>query len=159
MSKQLKPKNNKEDLHINRYSVFRVTKPNINLDDVFRFDISLYAIPTRQLDMDEYDEQVKTIKKYINHTLKKYVINNNNIFFTNSIIDISFTSANLRKGYNKSVQASMFVKTRDIYSNKDFIGRIKETIKPTIKMITDKFACEGYKCHKTKQKTNKKNIG
>ena len=149
-------KNIKDDLHINRGVIVVVTRPNIEIEDIYKIDISSYVVPKEECESEEYEEQVKNIKRYINRTLKRYVMGNSNIFCDNSIVDVNFTSANLRKGYNKSVQVSMFVKSKNKFEYSRFRDRIKNTIKPTIKMITDRFILEGYQCHKRKQKINKK---
>lgn len=151
-----KVKNNKNDLCINKCAIVKVTRPSIEIDDVFRVDVSLYVIPKNQYEPDEYEEQVNRMIKHINYVMKMYVLNNTNIFQANSIIDVNFTSANLRRGYNKSVQASMFVKSKNKFDYLRFRDRIRMTIKPTIRMITDKFKEEGFMCHKRKQQVNKK---
>ena len=90
--------------------------------------------------------------------LRCYVSDNSDLFDKRSILDINFTSANLKKGYNKSVQMSLFVRQKYPKSLSKIKNSIKETIKPVINTITSKILEEGFKCYKKKQVSNNKLI-
>ena len=144
----------KSDLCVNRGIVVLMTLPKNEIDDVFRIDMSLCAIPKADCEVDEYDAQRNRIVSYINRICKRYVNEHDNLFEKNSIVDVNFTSANLRKGYNKLIQVTMYVKSRNKFRYETFRERVRDTIKPTIRLMSDKFRSEGYKCYKKKQTVN-----
>lgn len=146
---------NDEDLSINRCAVVKVIDSGSNDNNVFKINISFYVTPKIQCKVEEYEMKTDKLKKYISRSLKKYVYSNKGLLNHNSIIDINFTSANLKKGYNKSVQVSLFVKPNMKFSYKRFKDKIRSTIKPTIKLITDEFRLEDFTCNKVKKKKNK----
>lgn len=156
INRVVKEKNNKSDLSINRGAIITVTIPRTEVDDVFKVDITLCVVPKKDFESEEYEQQRKRITSSINHFLKRYVVEHDGFLMSSSIVDINFSSANLRKGYNKLVQVSMYVRSRNCFRYSSFRERIKDTIKPTIRLITDKFREEGYKCYKKKQKVNNK---
>ena len=144
------------DLCINRHAIVQLNKLNQNNSGIFEINLSLCVAPKEQREFLEYDEQVRRITSHISRSLRGYVTNNN-FFSEKTIVDVTFSSANLRKGYCKNVQASAFVKLRNDFKYERLIKKIKDTIKPTIKSITDKFSLEGYTCNKRKKVINKKN--
>lgn len=143
-------KNDNNDLKINKCAVVKVTLPNILRDNVYKIDLSFYAIPKIQCSVEEYESKRDFLYRRISRNLKKYVSENDSIFNKDSIISINFTTANLRKGYNKSVQVSLFVMSKNKFSYENFRKRIRNTIKKPIKSITDSFREEGFICNKTK---------
>lgn len=142
------------DLCINRGAIVKINKPKTTNCDVFEIILSLCVSPKEQYDAYEYDEQVKRLTSHISRSLKRYIMNNK-FFYEKSIVDVTFTSANLRKGYYKNVQASAFVKLRNEFKYENLVKKIKNTIRPTIDSITDRFSSEGYVCHKRKKVINK----
>lgn len=150
-------KNECLDLCINRGAIVKVTNPKPSNFGVFEISLSLCVVPKEQYEPFEYDEQVKRITSHISRSLKRYIINNK-FLSEKSIVDVTFTSANLRKGYYKNVQASAFVKLRNEFKYKNLVKKIKDTIKPTVDSITDMFSSEGYVCHKRKKITNKARV-
>ena len=150
-----KEKNYNEDLCINRGAVVKINKPSSTLNDILEIKVSLCVVPNEQYEPFEYDEQVKRIRRYSERSLRRYIIDNG-IFCNNSIVDVNFTSANLRVGYYKNVQMSVFAKQKNNLNYDRLVKRVKETIKPVIKSITDRFNNEGYVCHKKKKEFNKK---
>lgn len=149
----IKEKNYENDLMINRGAIVKVNKSS--KDDVYEIKVSLCVVPKIQYEAYEYDSQVKKIRVYTEKTLRRYVVNND-MFYNNSIIDVNFSSTNLRLGYYKNVQISMFVKQKNTLRYNRLLKRLRDTIKPTIKSITDKFNEEGYICHKKKKQYNKR---
>lgn len=141
------------DLMINRGAIVKVNKSYGN--NVFEIKVSLCATPKNDCEQFEYDAQVKKIRLYTEKVLRRYVTNSN-MFYDNSIVDVNFTSANLKCGYHKNVQISMFVRQKNMLSYYKFLNRLRDTIKPSIKLIIDKFKCEGYICHKKKRQYNKR---
>ena len=144
-----------DDIRVDRKAVTKVIMTNINNPQVIEINLSLFAIPTQDKTKDEYNEQIDRIVKASHNILKGYVTNNHELFGNRSILDINFTSANLRKGYNKSVQMSLFVKLKEKNKFTKIRSEIKETIKDSVNQITSMIMEEGFKCHKRKQCVNK----
>ena len=126
---------NDEDLSINRCAVVKVIDSGSNGNNVFKINISFYVTPKIQCKVEEYEMKTDKLKKYISRSLKKYVYSNKGLLNHNSIIDINFTSANLKEGDNKSFQLSWFLKPNMKCSYNRFKDKISSTIKPTIKLI------------------------
>lgn len=142
------------DLCVNRGAIVKINQPKSQDSNVLEITMSLCVVPREQYEQCEYEAQVKKITTYISKSLRGYVIDNN-MFHNKSIVDVNFTSANLRAGYHKNVQVSMFVMLKNKLKHDRLVKRVKETIKPTIKSITDRFSVEGYICHKRKKQINK----
>lgn len=163
MEEQTKTKKKKnllktsEDLRVDRRVVTRISMLNINNPGIVEINTSFFAVPNEDRETEEYEWKVGRIVSYMKRELRKYVSNNSGMFDSKHIIDINFTSANLRKGYNKSVQVSLFVRQNPVKKFTKIKNEIKETIKPVIKSIADRITEEDFKCYKKKQKTNSKN--
>ena len=68
------------------------------------------------------------------------------------IFDFNFTSANLKKGYNKAVTLSVYVKQKNELKLTKLKNEIRNTIKDTVREITDKIREENFSCYKVKRK-------
>ena len=144
-----------EDLNVNRGVITRIITPNENNPFVIEINLSMYVVPNNDFEKEEYEEQVTRITRFSKKTLKSYVSSNRDLFDGNSILDINFTSANLRKGYNKSVQMSLFVKHRGIENKRTLRNEVKNTIKNTVNSITRNIREEGFSCYKRRKSSNK----
>ena len=144
-----------EDIRVDRKVVTRVIMTNTENPCVIEINLSMFAIPNQQRSKDEYEEQINRIVKESQKILKKYVLDNHELFDGRSILDINFTSANLKKGYNKSVQMSLFVRQNQLRKFTKIKNNIKETIKDYVNQITSKIKEEDFKCFKKKQTVNK----
>lgn len=147
-----------DDIRVDRKAITKVIMTNINNPAVIEINLSMYVIPNNQREMEEYQEQIDRIAKESKRLLSCYVSDNTDLFDKRSILDINFTSANLKKGYNKSVQMSLFVRQKYPKSLSKIKNSIKETIKPVINTITSKILEEDFKCYKKKQVSNNKLI-
>lgn len=145
-----------EDLRVDRKSITKISIVNINNPSVIEINTSLFAVPNEQREICEYEEQINRITSHASKALRAYVREHQDLFEKKCILDINFTSANLRKGYNKSVQLSLFVRQKNIKTFTKIRNDIKETIKPVINSITNKITAEDFKCYKKKQVINAK---
>lgn len=147
-----------DDIRVDRKAITKVIMTNINNPAIIEINLSMYVIPNNQREMEEYQEQIDRIAKASQRLLRCYVSDNSDLFDKRSILDINFTSANLKKGYNKSVQMSLFVRQKYPKNLSKIKNSIKETIKPVINTITSKILEEDFKCYKKKQVSNNKLI-
>ena len=147
---------NLEDLHVDRNCVVNAIEENSA--GVVEIKIQAYVVPTQQLEPEEYNSQVSRIITRMKRILSEYVMNNLNDFLPNKIIDINFTSANLRKGYNKNVTVSLFVRKR--YDLK--IGKTRKMVKDGIRQYVSNMIgmikSEVFKCYKRKQVVNSRQV-
>lgn len=146
-----------EDISVDRKAVTKVIMTNIYNPNIIEINLSMFAIPIHQRTNEEYDEQIKSVIKTSKKVLQKYVLDNQELFDKKCILDINFTSANLKKGYNKSVQMSLFVRQRKSNKFTKIKKEIKGTIKDSVNLITSKIKEEDFKCFKTKQIINRNN--
>ena len=145
-----------EDLRVDRGAIASISMPNEENPSIMEISVSLFAIPKEQCDMDIYEEKVNRIVSYSNKLLRGYVRANSGVFDNKCIVDINFTTANLKKGYNKSVQMSMFVRKMVGVNGKRLILMMKDGIRPVVNSITSKIVEEGFSCHKRRQAINAK---
>lgn len=147
---------NVEDLHVDRNCVVNAVEENSA--GVVEIKIQTYVVPTEQLEPEEYNSQVSRIITRMKRILNEYVINNLDDFLPNKIIDINFTSANLRKGYNKNVTVSLFVRKK----RESRIGKtrkmVKEGIRQYVSSMIGMIKSEGFKCYKRKQVVNSRQV-
>jgi len=147
---------NSGDLRIDRRAIATVSIPNEDNPSVMEIGVSLFVIPRKQFDMDVYQEQVDRITTYSSKLLKGYVRDNKDVFDDRFILDINFSTANLKKGYNKSVQMSMFVKKKCMRRTERMVSLIKDGMRPIVNAITKRMSEEGFSCHKRRLAINKK---
>ena len=145
-----------DDLSVDRKAVMKVSMNDVENPTVLTLCLSLFVIPENQLEKDEYESQVGRLSRYIKNEMRKYVLSNQGLFDKRMIVDVNFTSANLKKGYNKSVQVSVYVKVRNELKFQRIVKRVKETVKPSVNAITDRVRRDGSKCFKKKQSYNNK---
>lgn len=148
-----------DDISVDRKAVVKVIGTEKKGSYVAEVRVSMFVIPNRQRDMGEYCEQIGRIVSRSKRLLRDYISSNQDLFYDMSIMDINFTSANLRKGYNKSVQMSLFARMRNPDRFTRVRKNIKDTIKDTVNMITSKIAEEDFRCFKRKQSINKRIVG
>lgn len=153
-----KKKNNiiSENLEVDNNVITSVSFINDKSLSVIEISNSLYVAPNQQRSMEEYEERIERIVSHIRKGFKEYVRENKTMFEDKHIIDINFTSANLRKGYNKAVQVSLFVRKKDGYTEEKLRKDIRLTIKPFVNSMSKKICEEDFKCYKTKQVINKR---
>lgn len=143
-----------QDIRVDRKVITKVAVVNPNNSNVIEITMSMFVIPNSQRDMSEYEEQIERITSYAERRLRQYVREENKLFDNKCILETTFSSANLRKGYNKSVQFSVFVKHKPVKRFTKLRRDIKETIQPFVKSIREKVEEEDFKCYKRRQKIN-----
>lgn len=148
----------KQDLRIDRRAIATLSTPNDDNPNVIEIGVSLFAIPKEDCVEEEYNDRVKRILSYSNRMLRSYVSDNSDVFDKRCIVDLNFTTAKLRKGYNKSVHMSMFVRKKGLIGENRLYMRMKEGLKPVVNAITLKITEEGFVCHKRKQAINKRTV-
>lgn len=139
-----------DDLKVNRGIVVKMKTFNGMKPNVVEIAFSFYAVPQISNTDDGYAKSIALLKKKINKICKRYVCDNGNTFGSKSIVDCSFTSANLKKGYNKYVTVSLYVKQLNQLNLARIQNRIKNTIKSYSFEITSAFQEEKFSCYKTK---------
>jgi hypothetical protein len=153
--RKLSKRTNIEDLKLDRRAITKVVLPSQSNQSVIEFNVSMYVIPNQDCDIEYYEAQIHNIKKYATRRLREYVYSCHDVFDGKYIIDTNFTSANLKKGYNKSVQISLILKKVCDWKFLKLKRFIKKTIKPFVNDITNRIVEEDFKCHKRKQSINK----
>jgi hypothetical protein len=144
------------DIRVNRKVVTRITQVNPNNPYVVEINVSMCIIPKQEREKEEYKNQIARINRFCQKTLKEYITTHGEIFDTRKVIfDTNLSSVNLRKGYNKSVQMSLFVKQNKPDKLSKLSKRVKNTIGVSIQSIVDKIKTEDFKCFKRKQVVNK----
>ena len=125
-----------------------------NNPNVVEINLSMFVIPNNERSKEEYSKQISRITRLTQRVLRGYIFNHQDIFDKKIILDINFTNANLRKGYNKSVQISMFVKQHKPETLSKLKKKIKETINEPVKTIIEKINEEDFECFKRKKTVN-----
>lgn len=144
------------DIRVNRKVVTRITQVNPNNPYVVEINVSMCIIPKQEREKEEYEKQIARIKRFCQKTLKGYITTHGEIFDGRKVIfDTNLSSVNLRKGYNKSVQMSLFVKQNKPDKLSKLSKRVKNTIGVSVQSIVDKIKTEDFKCFKRKQVVNK----
>ena len=125
---------------------------------VARIDVSMFVVPKSQRETAEYERQVGKLTRTFRRMMKTYVESNGKIFNDRSIIDLNFTPANLRKGYNKSVQITLYASLRKKTCFRELRDSIKRTVKPLVKSVVQEIEGEDFECHRERQKINKRGV-
>ena len=140
------------DLKINRGMVVKLKTINMNEPDVIEINMSCFAIPNETLEIEVYEESISSINKFCNKAFTSYLKKNSSFLSNKFIFDFNFTSANLKKGYNKAVTLSVYVKQKNELKLTKLKNEIRNTIKDTVREITDKIREEKFSCYKVKRK-------
>jgi hypothetical protein len=148
-------KKNKEfitdDLKLNRGMNIKLKTINIEEPSVIEIDMAFFAKPLYELEVDEYNQAIGRIKHSFNKICGQFVKTNKDILSGKYINDFKFTSANLKKGYNKYVVLLLYVKQRDTMA----FNKIKKMLKPNLKemsgQLIESIKKEGFSCHKNKE--------
>ena len=141
-----------DDLKINRGMVVKLKTINMNNPDVIEINMSCFAIPNETLEIEEYEESISSIKRACNKAFTSYLKKNSSFLSNKFIFDFNFSSANLKKGHNKAVTLSVYLKQKNGLKLAKLKNEIRNTIKDTVREITDKIREKNFSCYKAKRK-------
>ena len=137
-----------EDISVNRGVVTKISVVNVDKPDVVHINLSFFAIPKKQMRPVEYEKSVEVIKEHTRQSFLSYICKNRDLFNRRHIMELNFSTANLRKGYNKSVKFSLYLKQNAALGFKELQRKVKGTIKGTVADITDNIRKNGFICSK-----------
>ena len=140
-----------EDLKLNRGLNVKLKTLDINNPKVIEITFNLFAIPKEQCDVDDYEESITNIEKKYKLACKEYINSNKDIFQDRFISDFNFTSANLKKDYNKYVTMSLYARQKKELNFKKLKSIIKNTLKETTFKISKEIIANGFTCSKNKK--------
>ena len=140
-----------DDLKINRGLVVKLKFFNVDDPRVVEIMFSLFAIPKEELTLEEYEKSISAIERKCVAEFRKYVRSNGEILQNRMISDFNFTSANLKKNYNKYVSFSIFVRQSGSLPMNKIKTKIRESIKEMSSNVSKCFSENGFACSKKKK--------
>lgn len=141
-----------EDLKINRGLNVKLKTLNKDVPSIIEIKINLYAIPNKTYEIEDYDLSISKIRKKYNKICREYVCHNSNLLSDKFISDFNFTSANLKKGYNKSVSMSLYVKNKNNLPFNKLKNIFRINLKDYMRELSDEIRNEDFSCYKVSQK-------
>jgi hypothetical protein len=142
------------DLNISDNVIVKVKTMNVNNPTVIEVVLSFIAIPNDKRFPSEYIRSINEIKKTYFKACYEYNHSRGEIYRSDYIIDFNFTSANLKKDYNKSVSMSLYLRQKSHLQINELESDIVETFRSLVDKMIDKCNCENFKCSKVKLKKN-----
>lgn len=140
-----------DDLRIHRGFNVKLKTVNVMEPNVIEINISFYAIPTVDKVDEEYEHSINNIRKRYNRICIDYLHSNSELVGDKHITDFSFTSANLRKGYNKYVTMSLYVNQKTKCRFSRLKGKFRDTLKDVVIKLSEKLREEDFTYSKTKK--------
>lgn len=153
-SKKVKTNYISDDLKFSRRFNVKVKTLNVYQPNVVEIVLSFIAIPKDDLTQNVYNSSIERIKKTYFNECTKYIKNNRDVFRKECIMDFNFSSANLKKGYNKIVSMSLVLRQNGTLSFRKIKSYIRKTFRASAKCVVDMCREESFKCCKAKLKPN-----
>jgi len=145
-----------DDIRVEKRAITSLSVKDSDARSVVEICVSMFVIPKEDLEPFEYEKKVGAISRFCDRSLREYVRNNSKLFDGKCIVDVNFSAANLKKGYNKSVQIVVFARQKRKMSFVGFRNELKKSIKPVVSSITSRMVGDGFRCYKKKQANNTK---
>lgn len=140
------------DLHIGRGMVVRFKTNDVNNPKVVVIMITCYVTPTVDKPMEEYESSISRIRRCFSQSCRNYVLKNSELILDKRICDMVFTSGNLKKGYNKSVTMSLFVRQKGDIKWAKLKKGLRNGLSDVVNEMTEAIKKEDFTCKKEKKK-------
>lgn len=138
------------DLHMARGMVVKFRTGDKTTPKVIEVMLSCYATPTKDKKVEEYERCIRHIRHRFNVITDKYVTKNSDVVLDKKICDVVFTCGNLKKGYNKSVNMTLYVRQRYNLTWAKVKRLLKNGLSDMTKEMVECFKDEDFTCKKNK---------
>ena len=140
-----------DDLHLGSAIEVRFRTGNIYEPKVIEVQFSCYVNPTSNRTVSEFEKNISHIRRKFNLLANDYVTKNQEYVLEKKICDVVFSVGNLKKGYNKSVTFTLFVRQRGDETWVQMKRLLRNGIGEMIDELTEYIRNEGFSCKKNKK--------
>lgn len=140
-----------DDLHLGSAIDARLRTGNLNNPKVIEVLLNCYVIPTENRTIEEYEKNISHIRRKFSLLAENYVKRNQDYILDKKICDVAFSMGNLKKGYNKSVTFTLFIRQRGTETWNQLKKYLKNGMGEMIEELTEYIRNEGFACKKSKK--------
>lgn len=140
-----------DDLHLGSAMDVRLRTGNMNDPKVVEILFNCCVIPTKDRTTEEYEKNISHIRRKFSFLADGYIQKNQEYILDKKICDIAFSIGNLKKGYNKSVTFTLFIRQRGSETWTELKRCLRKGLGEMIEELTEYIRNEGFSCKKSKK--------
>lgn len=140
-----------DDLRLGRSIAVKFRTGNVFEPKVIEMQLSCYVNPTINKSAEEYEKSVSLLRRKFNIIADDYISKNQNWVHNKKICDLTFTTGNLKKGCNKSVTMTLFVRQKENLTWDNIKKCLRNGMADMLTDLTECIRKEGFSCKKNKR--------
>lgn len=141
-----------DELNISDLINIKIKTPEKEKPQLLQIDFNLWGKAKESLTPTLYNEDIESMQKDFKKAISTYVADNRFVFSPQFITEFNATAANLKKGYQKYMSMTAYVKQKRCIDWENITAYIEDTISLYARMITNSIDEHGFECLKEKQK-------